>query len=75
MDNEKPYEQWQEIKKIVTDTIVKEGGAVSHHHSVGRDHQYWYVRKTDALTQKILRSIKQTVDPNNILNPGKLFDE
>lgn len=74
-DNERPYEQWQEIKKIVTDTIVQEGGAVSHHHSVGRDHQYWYVRKTDALTQQILRSIKQTVDPNNILNPGKLFDE
>jgi alkyldihydroxyacetonephosphate synthase len=75
MDTEKPYEQWQEIKKIVTDTIVSAGGAVSHHHSVGRDHQRWYVRKTDALTQQILRSIKKTVDPNHILNPGKLFDE
>ncbi len=74
-DKESPYGQWQEIKKIVTNAIVKEGGAVSHHHSVGRDHQHWYVRKTDALTQQILRSIKQTVDPNNIMNPGKLFDE
>ncbi|MCW5908489.1 MAG: FAD-binding oxidoreductase [Chitinophagales bacterium] len=74
-DEENPYAQWEEIKKIVTDGIVSEGGAVSHHHSIGRDHQHWYVRKTDALTQQILRSIKQTVDPNNILNPGKLFDE
>ena len=75
MDIEKPTEQWQEIKNIVTDSIVNAGGAVSHHHSVGRDHQKWYMRKTDILTEQILRSIKQTVDPNNILNPGKLYDE
>lgn len=74
-DKDDPYAQWQEIKKLVTDTIVKAGGAVSHHHSIGRDHQHWYVQKTDALTQEILRNVKRTIDPNNIMNPGKLFDE
>lgn len=74
-DKDDPYGQWKAIKKLVTDTIVKAGGAVSHHHSIGRDHQHWYVQKTDALTQEILRSVKRTIDPNNIMNPGKLFDE
>ncbi len=69
------YEQWKEIKTLVTDTIVAEGGAVSHHHSIGTDHQQWYLKKTDSLTKAILKNIKETVDPNNVLNPGKLFDE
>lgn len=75
MDRADPHGQWREIKRIVTDTIVEAGGAVSHHHSVGRDHQPWYLQKTDKLTKEILKSVKRTVDPNHILNPGKLFDE
>ncbi|MCO5232030.1 MAG: FAD-binding oxidoreductase [Chitinophagales bacterium] len=69
------YQQWKEIKTIVTDTIVGEGGAVSHHHSIGSDHRKWYLEKTDALTRLVLKNIKNTLDPNHILNPGKLFDE
>lgn len=74
-DKENPQAQWEEIKNIVTNVIIKCGGALSHHHSVGRDHQPWYIAKTDALTREILRSVKRTIDPNHILNPGKLFDE
>jgi len=67
--------QWESLKKTVTDFIVGSGGAVSHHHSIGRMHQPWYVKKTDKLSQEILRNIKHTLDPNHILNPGKLYDE
>lgn len=74
-DNEHPFEQWHEIKDIVTNTIVANGGAVSHHHSIGRDHQKWYLQKTDKLTKEVLMAIKKTLDPDFILNPGKLFDE
>lgn len=70
-----PLGQWKEIKEMVMDFIVREGGAVSHHHSVGRDHQPWYNRTTDILTKGILRRVKSELDPENILNPGKLFDE
>ena len=75
MDKEQAFEQWHEIKNIVTDTIVEFGGAVSHHHSVGHDHQKWYLQETDDLTIQILKAVKNTVDPNGILNPGKLFDK
>ncbi|HNW89446.1 MAG TPA: FAD-binding oxidoreductase [Bacteroidales bacterium] len=74
-DTSGPLAQWEEIKKIVTDFIVRSGGAVSHHHSIGRMHQSWYVKKTDALTLEILCNLKKTCDPKNILNPGKLYDE
>lgn len=74
-DSVQPLAQWQAIKTVVTDTIVAHGGAVSHHHSIGRDHQKWYVQQTDTLTREVLKAIKHTLDPNTILNPGKLFDE
>lgn len=74
-DKVQAFEQWQEIKTIVTNAIVEHGGAVSHHHSIGRDHQKWYLKKTDLLTQAVLQAVKKTLDPNGILNPGKLFDE
>ncbi len=61
--------QWQQIKTMVTETILKHGGAVSHHHGVGKLHKQW--QQQDALTQKIISSIKHTVDPANILNPGR----
>lgn len=67
-------EQWQEIKKTVTDAIVDSGGSVSHHHSVGLDHQAWYLKQQDPLALAVLQGVKKQLDPKGILNPGKLFD-
>lgn len=66
-------EQWQEIKNLVTNTIKDNDGAISHHHSIGSDHKKWYLKYSDPVTLVILKQIKEKVDPNNILNPGKLF--
>lgn len=66
-------EQWQEIKDLVTNTIMQHDGAVSHHHSVGLDHQKWYKKYTDTLALDLLKAIKQKLDPKGIMNPGKLY--
>ncbi len=68
-------DQWDKIKTLVTNTIVKNGGSISHHHGIGKDHQQWYLEKTDPLSLSILQSLKGIIDPNKILNRGKLFDE
>ena len=65
-------EQWQEIKNLVSDTILQNGGSISHHHSVGADHQKWYKKQTNPLALELLRSIKNKLDPKGIMNPGKL---
>ena len=74
MNRQAPLEQWREIKQIVSDTIHEYGGPASHHHSVGLDHRPWYLKRTDALSLEVLRTVKQKLDPAGILNPGKLFD-
>ncbi len=66
-------EQWQELKDLVTNTIMQHNGSVSHHHSVGLDHQKWYKKYTNSLALEVLRSVKQKLDPKGIMNPGKLF--
>jgi alkyldihydroxyacetonephosphate synthase len=67
-------EQWQEIKRAVSEVIVREGGTITHHHAVGRDHRPWYERQRPEPFAAALRGAKAAVDPQGILNPGVLVD-
>ncbi len=66
--------QWENIKSIISNTIIKQGGAISHHHGVGKDHRKWYLQQLSPKTKKLLNAIKAELDPNNIMNSGKLFE-
>lgn len=63
-------EQWQEIKNAASDAVIREGGTITHHHAVGRDHQKWYERQRPEFFGKILAEAKGRLDPKGILNPG-----
>jgi alkyldihydroxyacetonephosphate synthase len=65
--------QWRAIKTAASDAIVANGGTISHHHGVGEDHLPWIEKEKGALGIEVLRAIKHTLDPNFILNPGKLI--
>ncbi|MDE3116655.1 MAG: FAD-binding oxidoreductase, partial [Pseudomonadota bacterium] len=65
--------QWQAIKKAASDAIAANGGTISHHHGVGEDHVPWIAAEKGALGIDVLRAIKGALDPNGILNPGKLL--
>jgi alkyldihydroxyacetonephosphate synthase len=63
-------EQWQAIKDAASDALIREGGTITHHHAVGRDHQKWYERQRPALFGEVLADAKRRLDPKGILNPG-----
>lgn len=73
MKKDRELEQWKELKELVTNTIVKFNGSVSHHHSVGADHQRWYLQESDSLSLELQKTLKTKLDPKGIMNPGKLF--
>lgn len=73
LDVSRGVEQWQAIKTDITNAIVKSGGTVSHHHGVGMDHVPWMEGEQGALGCEALRAIKQRLDPDGIMNPGKLL--
>ncbi|GBD92686.1 putative FAD-linked oxidoreductase [bacterium BMS3Abin05] len=71
----KELEEWWKIKKAASDAIVSAGGTISHHHGIGLDHRPWLKQQMDGTSLRLLRQIKQTLDPNGIMNPGKLLPD
>ena len=67
-------EQWDKIKSAVSKKIIELGGTITHHHAVGRDHQPFYQDQSSEVFNRSLRSIKNELDPDWILNPGVLID-
>ncbi|MEE9588916.1 MAG: FAD-binding oxidoreductase [Hyphomicrobiaceae bacterium] len=63
-------EQWQAIKAAASDAIIANGGTITHHHAIGRDHQKWYEQQRPPLFGDVLAAAKRRLDPRGILNPG-----
>jgi alkyldihydroxyacetonephosphate synthase len=55
----------------VTTTVLGHGGALSHHHGVGLNRSRFMARALGPGLD-VLASVKGALDPNGILNPGKL---
>jgi alkyldihydroxyacetonephosphate synthase len=54
-----------------TRAVLTRGGALSHHHGVGLNRAR-FVRDALGDAFAVLQSVKDALDPNGILNPGKL---
>ncbi len=56
---------------VVTRVVLEHGGAISHHHGVGRNRARFV---SDALASgyPLLTLLKEALDPSNIMNPGVL---
>lgn len=65
--------QWREIKAAVSDAVLDNGGTITHHHAVGRDHRPWYEKQRPPLFGEVLAQAKARLDPKGILNPGVLI--
>jgi alkyldihydroxyacetonephosphate synthase len=69
--NEMP--QYLRTKKLAVDLLVESGAALSHHHSIGYEHLPWVEGYLGPTALRTLRSVKATLDPDNLCNPGKLL--
>jgi alkyldihydroxyacetonephosphate synthase len=66
-------DQWRAAKHAACDAIVENGGTITHHHAVGRDHAPWMRAEVGELGLDLLRAAKERLDPRGIMNPGKLL--
>jgi alkyldihydroxyacetonephosphate synthase len=65
-------EQWRTVKHAATEAIVTNGGTITHHHAVGRDHAPWLAREIGEEGVAAIRALKAELDPAGIMNPGKV---
>ncbi len=69
----KEEEQWERAKRAASEAIMEYGGTISHHHGVGYEHAPWMRREVGDISLETIRAVKKTVDPAEIMNPGKLI--
>jgi alkyldihydroxyacetonephosphate synthase len=70
---EAAIEQWHAAKSAACDAIVANGGTITHHHAIGRDHAPWMPAEVGEVAIDLIRAAKQRLDPVGIMNPGKLL--
>lgn len=58
----------------VFDITIAAGGTISGEHGIGVTKKKYVPRVLSAAEINIMKQIKKTFDPNNILNPGKIFE-
>ena len=71
-DNEAYLARWSEVSRAVHDLVQKFGGSISAEHGLGVMKRDEIHRYKSAEELEVMRSVKLTLDPNNILNPGKV---
>ena len=63
-------EMWDEIKVVAAEAVLANGGTITHHHAVGRDHDPWYRVQRPETFGRALDAAKAELDPQGVLNPG-----
>jgi FAD/FMN-containing dehydrogenase len=63
-----------EVAKAVFDCVAISGGSISAEHGIGLDKKAYLHLTRDAAELSAMRRLKAALDPNNILNPGRIFD-
>ena len=67
------YEIIRKFSNKLVDKCLSLDGTITGEHGVGM-HKKEYLIKQHPENIPLMKSIKQTLDPNNIMNPGKIFD-
>ncbi len=73
MDKDAFLAEWSNVTRMVHDIVVGFGGSFSAEHGVGRLKREDMVRYKSALELDMMRKLKQALDPDGIMNPGKML--
>ena len=65
--------RWDEVNDAVFAIVAKYGGSISAEHGVGVMKRDLLPRVTDPVALELMRTLKRTLDPKGILNPGKVL--
>ncbi len=73
MDPQRFVERWGELNRIVHTLAVELGGSFSAEHGIGYLKAGELERLKSAEEMALMRAIKQALDPQGIMNPGKVL--
>lgn len=68
-----PAARWRAAKAAASEAFGS--ATITHHHAVGRDHRPWLEREVGEVGVRMLRAVKDALDPTGVLNPGVLVPD
>jgi FAD/FMN-containing dehydrogenase len=72
-DKAEYLKRWDEVNAVVFAVVKKYGGSISAEHGIGVMKRDLLPSVKDPVALDLMRSLKQMLDPNGILNPGKVL--
>ena len=63
-----------ESDEEVYSPLQRYGGSISAEHGIGKDKKSWLGRNRSPQELELMRSLKRTLDPQGLLNPGCVVD-
>ena len=73
MDKAAYLARWAEFNTLVHDIAVALGGSISAEHGIGRLKPAELARYRSPLELRLMAELKRALDPDNIMNPGKIL--
>ena len=65
--------RWGEVNAVVDKIVLKYHGSISAEHGIGKLKRDSLVKVKDPVALELMRGLKRMLDPNGILNPGKVL--
>ncbi|HTN28276.1 MAG TPA: FAD-linked oxidase C-terminal domain-containing protein, partial [Burkholderiales bacterium] len=62
-----------DVNRIVYDVVASLGGSISAEHGLGQLKREEIKRHKQALELELMRTLKRALDPNGLMNPGKVL--
>jgi glycolate oxidase len=74
INNKEEFARAQVAVGKVIDAALSLGGVLSGEHGIGLEKRRFFNKAIDPTALDLLKKIKGLMDPNNILNPGKIWE-
>ena len=72
--NKEEMHRVEEAFKEIFDEAIRLGGTITGEHGIGMAKKSFLPKFAGEAQMRVLRELRRTLDPNLILNPGKMFD-
>lgn len=73
MDTAVYMARWDEFNHVVHDVVTELGGSIAAEHGIGQLKPAELARVKSPVALHLMRTIKQALDPDDVLNPGKIL--
>ncbi|HRQ90916.1 MAG TPA: FAD-linked oxidase C-terminal domain-containing protein, partial [Bacteroidia bacterium] len=77
LTDETNHEEMERVEAALSDIFdktVELGGTITGEHGVGLAKKPYLPRQFDDASYALMRKVKRALDPQHLLNPGKIFD-